>query len=135
MKVIIMGCSRVGARLAELLSRDQHQVTVLDTDATSFRRLPQDFPGVALLGSGLDETSLEEAGIRSADAFIAATQGDNRNIMASQMARHMFNVPRVICRIYDPLRRDLYGELGLETISSTTIVAQMIKEQLADPGE
>jgi len=130
MKVIIMGCSRVGARLAELLYRDGHQVTILDIKADSFRRLEQDFGGAALLGSGLDEAVLRRAGIETADAFITATQGDNRNIMAAQVARHIFNVPRVVCRIYDPLRRDLYSELGLETISSTTIVAQMIKEEL-----
>jgi len=130
MKVIIMGCSRVGARLAELMYRDGHQVTILDVKAESFRRLEQDFGGVALLGSGMDEAVLRRAGIETADAFITATQGDNRNIMAAQVARHIFNVPRVVCRIYDPLRRDLYSELGLETISSTTIVAQMIKEEL-----
>lgn len=130
MKVIIMGCSRVGARLAELLYRDGHQVTILDVKAESFRRLEQDFGGVALLGSGMDEAVLRRAGIETADAFITATQGDNRNIMAAQVARHIFNVPRVVCRIYDPLRRDLYSELGLETISSTTIVAEMIKEEL-----
>lgn len=130
MKAVIMGCSRVGARLAEILSEDGCQVTVLDTDAASFKRLGQKFQGTALLGSGLDETALVKAGIDSADAFIAVTQGDNRNIMASQIARHIFKVPRVVCRIYDPLRRDLYSDLGLETISSTTVVAQMVKESL-----
>jgi len=129
-KVVIMGCSRVGARLAEMLAREGHQVAILDINASSFRRLPQDFTGTALLGSGLDEASLNKAGIKTADVFIAATQGDNRNIMASQIARHIFSVEKVVCRIYDPLRRDLYGELGLETISSTTIVAQMIKDGL-----
>ncbi len=132
MKIVIMGCSRVGARLAEMLVKDGHQVTVLDVNALSFRRLPQDFGGIALLGSGLDENILIEAGIKQADAFVAATQGDNRNIMAGQIARHIYKMPRVVCRIYDPLRRDLYSELGLETISSTTIVAQMIKDGLVD---
>ena len=132
MKIVIMGCSRVGARLAEMLVKDGHQVTVLDVNALSFRRLPQDFGGIALLGSGLDENILIKAGIKQADAFVAATQGDNRNIMAGQIARHIYKVPRVVCRIYDPLRRDLYSELGLETISSTTIVAQMIKDGLVD---
>ena len=115
-----------------MLVKDGHQVTVLDVNALSFRRLPQDFGGIALLGSGLDENILIEAGIKQADAFVAATQGDNRNIMAGQIARHIYKVPRVVCRIYDPLRRDLYSELGLETISSTTIVAQMIKDGLVD---
>ncbi len=73
---------------------------------------------------------MRKADIESADAFVAVTQGDNRNIMASQMAKHIFNVPRVLCRIYDPLRQELYETLGLETISPTTIFAQMMKEIL-----
>jgi trk system potassium uptake protein TrkA len=130
MKVVIMGCGRVGAQLADFLDKEDHEVTVLDTDAYSFRRLPPGFRGTALLGSGLDDETLRKAGIERADAFVAVTQGDNRNIMASQMAQHVFSVPRVLCRIYDPLRRDLYTLLGLEAISPTTIFAQMLKERL-----
>ena len=130
MKVIIMGCGRVGARLAGLLAAEGHQVTVLDTDAYSFRRLPTDFKGIALLGNGLNEGSLKKAGIEEADAFVALTQGDNRNVMAAQIAKHIFNVPRVICRIYDPLRQELYSTLGLEAFSPTTIFAQILKEKL-----
>jgi len=125
-----MGCGRVGALLAVLLDRDGHQVTTLDVDAYSFRRLPPDFKGTALLGNGLDEDALKKAGIEQADAFIAVTQGDNRNVMAAQIAKHIFNVPRVLCRIYDPLRRDLYQLLGLEAISPTTIFARMLKDRL-----
>jgi trk system potassium uptake protein TrkA len=130
MKVVIMGCGRVGARLASLLEKDGHQVNILDTDAYSFRRLPADYSGTALVGNGLDEDSLKKAGIMEADAFVAVTQGDNRNIMASQIAKHIFNVPRVVCRIYDPLRRDLYVTLGIEAISPTTVFAQLLKEKL-----
>ena len=125
-----MGCGRVGARLAGLLAADGHTVTVLDTDAYSFRRLPPDFNGTALIGSGADEETLRKAGIEEADIFVALTQGDNRNVMAAQIAKHIFNVPRVICRIYDPLRQELYSTLGLETFSPTTIFAQMLKEKL-----
>ena len=103
MKVVIMGCSRVGARLAGLLSADGHQVTVLVIDSYSFRRLPPDFNGTALVGNGIDQEALRRAGIEEADVFLALTQGDNRNVMAAQIAKHIFNVPRVICRIYDPL--------------------------------
>ena len=102
----------------------------MDLNIDSFRRLPPEFKGNALLGNGLDEDILKKAGIEKADAFIAVTQGDNRNIMAAQIARHIFNVPKVICRIYDPLRRDLYSMLGLEALSPTTIFAQMLKEKL-----
>ncbi len=125
-----MGCGRVGARLAELLVADGHTVTVLDTDAYSFRRLPPEFNGTALIGSGADEETLKKAGIEEADVFVALTQGDNRNVMAAQIAKHIFNVPRVVCRIYDPLRQELYNTLGLETFSPTTIFAQMLKEKL-----
>tara|TARA_B100000315_G_scaffold251961_1_gene287746 strand:+ start:900 stop:1304 length:405 start_codon:yes stop_codon:yes gene_type:complete len=130
MKVVIMGCGRVGAQLAALLDQDGHQVTTLDTDSYSFRRLPPSFHGRALLGNGLDEETLKRAGIEETDAFIAVTQGDNRNIMASQIAKHVFNVPKVLCRIYDPLRRDLFSSLGLEAISPTTVFAQILKEKL-----
>jgi trk system potassium uptake protein TrkA len=125
-----MGCGRVGAQLAILLDKENHKVTTLDLNVESFRRLPSDFKGKALLGNGLDEDVLKKAGIEEADAFIAVTQGDNRNIMAAQIAKHIFNVPKVICRIYDPLRRDLYSMLGLDALSPTTIFAQMFKEKL-----
>ena len=127
-----MGCGRVGAQLATLLDKEGHQVTAIDVDAYSFRRLPPDFGGTALIGSGVSEDDLKKAGIEEADAFVAVTQGDNRNVMASQIAKHIFKVPKVICRIYDPLRRDIYSLLGLEAISPTTVFAQMLKEKLED---
>jgi trk system potassium uptake protein len=130
MKIIIMGCGRVGAQLADFLDKEKHEVAVLDTDAYSFRRLPPDFQGTALVGNGLNEDMLRKAGIETADAFVAVTQGDNRNIMASQMAKHLFNVPRVLCRIYDPLRRDIFTLLGLEAISPTIIIAQVFEDKL-----
>ena len=130
MKVVIMGCGRVGAQLAGLLDADGHSVTILDTDAYSFRRLPPKFGGTALIGNGINEEALKKAGIEEADAFVAVTQGDNRNVMATQIAKHIFNVPKVICRIYDPLRQELYSTLGVETLSPTTIFAQILKEKL-----
>ena len=130
MKIIIMGCGRVGACLATLLDGEGHEVTVLDLDAYSFRRLPRNFRGTALLGNGIDQEALKRAGIEGADVFFALTQGDNRNIMASQIAQQIFNVPRVVCRIYDPLRQDMYSSLGLESISPTTIIAGILKDKL-----
>ncbi len=130
MKIVIMGCGRSGARLAGLLDIEGHKVTILDIDAYAFRRLPADFAGTALVGNGVDEDSLKKAGIQEADAFIALTQGDNRNIMACQVARHIFNVPKVVCRIYDPLRRELFNSLGIEALSPTTVFAQMLKERI-----
>jgi len=130
MKVVIMGCGRVGAQLAGLLDADGHTVTILDTDAYSFRRLAPTFGGTALVGNGIDEEALKRAGIEEADAFVALTQGDNRNVMAAQIAKRIFNVPRVISRIYDPLRQELYDTLGIEAFSPTTIFAQLVKERL-----
>jgi len=132
MKVVIMGCGRVGGRLAGLLDDEGHKVAILDLDDYSFRRLPPEFGGTALVGNGTDEDALKKAGIEKADAFVALTQGDNRNIMACQIAKHIFNVPRVLCRTYDPLRRELFGSLGIEAFSPTTIFAQMIKKQLLE---
>ena len=130
MKVIIMGCGRVGAQLASLLDAEGHKVTVLDIDAHSFRRLPPSFGGTALVGDGTDEEMLRKAGITEADAFVAVTQGDNRNVMGAQIAKNIFNVKRVICRIYDPLRKDVYEALGLEAISPTTVFAQLLRDKL-----
>ncbi|MBI4286629.1 MAG: TrkA family potassium uptake protein [Chloroflexi bacterium] len=130
MKIVIMGCGRVGGQLATLLDSAGHTVTVLDVDAYAFRRLPTTFSGTALIGNGIDEEAQKRAGIKEADAFVALTQGDNRNIMAAQIAKHIFNVPRVVCRIYDPLRQEMYSKLGIEAISPTTIVAQIFKERL-----
>ena len=130
MKVIIMGCGRVGAQLAAMLDADGHKVTVLDVDPYSFRRLPEGFGGEALGGDGTDENSLKKAGIEEADAFVAVTQGDNRNVMGAQIAKHVFNVNRVACRIYDPLREDFYSGLGVEAISPTRVFVRLLKERL-----
>ena len=105
-------------------------MTVIDLDAYSFRWLPTNFQGTALVGNGLDREVLKKAGIETADVFVVVTQGDNRNLMAAQIAKHIFHVPKVVCRIYDPLRQELYSSLGLETISPTTIFAQMLREKI-----
>ena len=129
-KVVIMGCGRTGGRLANLLDAAGFSVTVMDVDAYSFRRLLPDYKGKVLAGNGIDIESLKKAGIEEADVFVAVTQGDNRNIMAAQIAKYIFNVPRVICRIYDPLRQEFYQTLGLETISPTTIFADILKKRI-----
>lgn len=130
MNILIMGCGRVGAHLASLLDADGHKVTVLDNDSYSFRRLPPDFGGTALMGNGLQQDVLIKAGIETTDIFVATTQGDNRNIMACQVAKHIFNVPRVLCRIYDPLRQELFAGLGIEAISPTKIFAQILRDRI-----
>lgn len=130
MKVLIMGCSRTGARLASLLDMDGHEVTVIDLDAYSFRRLPTSYGGKALVGNGTDEESLKRCGIEEVDTFLALTQGDNRNIMAAQIAKEVFGVERVVCRIYDQLRQEMYEGMELESISPTTIIADILKKKL-----
>ncbi|MFQ5880433.1 MAG: potassium channel family protein [Dehalococcoidia bacterium] len=130
MNVVIMGCGRMGAELAALLDGEGHAVTILDLDAYSFRRLPSDFGGTKLVGNGIDQEVLRRANIEHADAFVAATQGDNRNVMAAQIAKHVFGVPRVVCRIYDPLRAELYTELGLAIFNPTRVGARLLKEAL-----
>jgi len=132
MKVVIMGCGRVGSQLATVMDANGHDVTILDTEDYSFRRLAPNFGGIALLGNGTEEDSLKRAGIEGADAFVAVTQGDNRNVMAAQISKYIFNVPKVICRIYDPLRQELYSTLGLDAFSPTTILTQMLREKLED---
>ncbi len=130
MNIVIMGCGRVGAQLAGMLDEDGHNVTVMDSDTYSFRRLPSSFKGTPLVGDGTDEDYLKKAGIEEADAFIAVTQGDNRNVMAAQIAKHVYNVPKVICRIYDPLREEMYQTLGLETISPTMVGAKLLRDKV-----
>jgi trk system potassium uptake protein TrkA len=134
MKILIMGCGRTGAQLASMLDADGHEITILDTNDFSFHRLPPGFKGTALVGDGTSDDTLIKAGIMKADAFVAVTQGDNRNIMAAQMARHIFKVPKVLLRIYDPLRRELYTKLGFETFSPTLIFAQLLKDNLVNKG-
>ena len=133
MKVVIMGCGRVGAMLASFLDKDGHEVTVLDIQPSSFRRLPGDFRGKKVVGNGIDQDILAKIGVADADAFVAVTQGDNRNVMATQMAKHLFGVPRTLCRIYDPIREEIYRGLGLETISPTIVGATLLKETLDNP--
>ena len=125
-----MGCGRVGARLAQQLTTANHEVTVLDIKSSAFSRLGPDFKGTTMLGNGVDQDLLRRAGIERADAFVAATQGDNRNIMASQIAQHIYGVKRVVTRIYDPLRSDTFSALGLRAISPTIIGANAFYEEL-----
>jgi trk system potassium uptake protein TrkA len=130
MRVVIMGCGRVGARVASLLDHSGNAITVIDTDSRAFRRLPAGFGGETVIGTGIDEDVLRKAGIEEADAFIAVTNGDNRNIMAAQVARLVFEVPVVVCRIYDPVREDTYRRLGLTTVCPTTTISAIILDHV-----
>jgi trk system potassium uptake protein len=135
MKVVIMGCGRVGAGLAVRLAGEGHSVTLLDTDAFAFQRLPEGFAGTCLFGSGTDDRVLEQAGIRQADAFIALASGDNRNILASQKAKEIFGVPVAVTRVKDPLRSELFGGLGLRTFSPTKVGVDLAHDAVFEGGE
>ncbi len=130
MKVVIMGCGRVGAELAANLERAGNSVTILDINPDAFRRLATGFRGRKVVGNGIDQDTLRRACADNPDAFVAVTQGDNRNVMAAQIARHILQVPRVVCRIYDPIREEIYRELGIETISPTRVGARLLMDAL-----
>ncbi len=139
MKVLIVGCGRVGSRLAAQLSEQGHDVTVIDRDQSKLNLAaqrgvldPATFKGDAVVGDGTDAEVLRRAGIEDADAFIAVTEGDNRNIMAAQIAQHVFKVPRVVCRIYDPVREEAYRKLGLSTFCPTVVGAERIYRMLVE---
>lgn len=133
MKVVIMGCGRAGSTVAARLDATGHEVSIIDLDARAFRRLPPDFGGARIEGSGTDDRLLVAAGVREADAFLAVTQGDNRNLLASQMAKHLFGVGTVVARVYDPLRAELFGRLGLRAFSPTRISADLAIDALLGP--
>lgn len=130
MKMIIMGCGRVGEQVSRLMANEGHEVTVIDCDANALARLGPAFRGRTIKGIGFDQKVLIEAGIKSADAFAATSSSDNVNIVAARIARTIFHVPRVVARLYDPRRAEIYRRLGLITISSTTWGAERIRELL-----
>jgi len=129
MKIIVMGCGRVGSSVSRLFAKIGHEVTVIDhQDPSALTRLGTDFKGRVIHGIGFDRDVLLEAGIEHAEAFVAASSSDNANIVAARSARNVFRVPRVIARLYDPLRAEIYQRLGLSTISTTTWGAERIVE-------
>jgi trk system potassium uptake protein TrkA len=116
--VVIMGCGRVGAALSLQLAPLDHTLAVIDQDSTAFRRLGEDFPGRTVHGIGFDKDTLVEAGIEQAAAFAAVSSGDNSNIIAARVARETFGVQRVVARIYDPKRAEVYERLGIPTVAT-----------------
>ena len=134
--MLIVGCGRVGSRLASELDEEGHEVTIVDRDPGSFSRaaareaLSQDFKGNFLVGDGTEADLLRRAGIEEADSFVAVTEGDNRNIMAAQIAKQIYKVPRVVCRIYDPIREEAYRKLGLEVFCPTIEGSRRVRQML-----
>ncbi len=126
MRVIIVGCGRVGARVAAELDQRGEHVTVIDINPRAFNRLPQSFGGETVRGNGTDEDVMRTAGAEQADLLMTLTEGDNRNALTAQLGKHTFGVPRVIAKINDPLRGEAYRALGLETICRTLILGDAL---------
>ena len=135
MNVLIVGCGRVGATLAGLLDAGGHGVTVVDVDRASFAHLPVGFGGTTFLGNGNDLDVLRQNGVDKVDALIALTQGDNRNLMAAQIAKDIFGVKRVFAKVNDPIRAEIYRSKGITTFSRTTILALLVEGMLLGDAE
>lgn len=133
MKIVIVGCGRVGASAADQFDRAGHEVIVLDSSTTAFDRLPASFGGKAIRGDGTDEDVLRRAGAEGADVFLALTEGDNRNVMAAQLGIEAFDVRRVIAKINDPVRAAAYAELGIATLCRTGLMVDAIDTYLGLP--
>ena len=135
MRVIIVGCGRVGSRVATELDQKGETVTVIDIAARAFSRLPSSFGGETVRGNGMDEDTMRSAGAEQADIVMTLTEGDNRNALAAQLAKHTFGVPRVIAKINDPLRGEAYRALGLETICRTIILGDALVQAAVEGAE
>ena len=127
MHVVIMGCGRVGAELTIQLSKGGHSVSIIDKRKQAFERLPPGFDAQTVVGIGFDREILEAAGIRDADAFVAVSNGDNSNIVSARVAQEYYKVPKVIARIYDPRRADIYERLNIPTIASVRWAAKQVQ--------
>jgi trk system potassium uptake protein TrkA len=132
MRYLIVGCGRVGSALAKLLDADGHEIIVVDENPAAFKRLGQKFKGHVVVGTGIDYDVLKRAGAATADGFVSCTDGDNRNIMAALIAQRMFKIKRIVARIYDPPRGQMYRELGIQTVVPTTVGAKLIRDTLMD---
>jgi len=133
-KIVIVGCGRVGASAAELWDDAGHEVVILDIVTAAFERLPSTFRGTALRGDGTDEDVLRRAGAEGADVFLAMTEGDNRNVMAAQVAVEALGVGKVVAKINDPLRATAYAELGIATLCRTGLMMDAINAHLGLPS-
>ena len=134
MHVVILGCGRVGASLATALQRLDHTVAVVDKDESAFHRLGKEFTGLRVTGNGFDRDVLVEAGIESAAAFAAVSNGDNSNIIAARVARETFGVEHVVARIYDPKRAEVYQRLGIPTVATVPWTTDRFLRMLLPEG-
>ena len=131
MKIMIIGCGRQGAELAKILSLNGSEVTVVDKDPTAFERLGPSFKGRVIPGSGIDREVLVDGGIEHADGIAAVTASDEINIVAARLARQVFMVPRVVARVHDPLKAEIYQRLGLMTVTPVMLGTERFRELLS----
>jgi trk system potassium uptake protein TrkA len=129
-KTVIVGCGRVGSVLADAFDRAGQDVIIIDTSTSAFDRLPGTFGGTAIRGDGTDEDTLRRAGAESADLFMAMTEGDNRNVMAAQLAVEALDARQVIAKINDPVRAAAYADLGINTLCRTNLMAAAVNDFL-----
>jgi len=135
-KVVIMGCGRVGAALATDMEQEGNDVLVLDIDPEAFRFLPDGFRGTTYVGNGMDVDVQRKIGVDKADVFVSTTRGDNRNVMAAQIAKHVFGVKVAASRVFDPLREEMYRNMGLRTINPSRVQSKRLKRIIeADSDE
>ncbi|HEX5205915.1 potassium channel family protein [Paractinoplanes rhizophilus] len=134
MHVVIMGCGRLGSTLAHNLESRGHSVAVIDQNADAFRRLGSDFGGITVTGVGFDRDVMRAAGIERADAFAAVSSGDNSNIISARLARETFGVSRVVARIYDSRRAQVYERLGIPTVATIRWAADRMVRHLVPEG-
>ena len=134
MHVVIMGCGRLGSTLAHNLDARGHSVAVIDQNADAFRRLGAEFGGITVTGIGFDRDVLRSAGIERADAFAAVSSGDNSNIISARLARETFGVSRVVARIYDSKRAQVYERLGIPTVATIRWAADRMVRHLVPEG-
>lgn len=132
MYIIIVGCGRVGSELAKLLANEGHNVVVIDKKESAFKCMGSDFNGLTVTGDGFDVDLLKEAGIEQADAFCTVTDNDNANIMSGQVAKKIFHIPKIITRINDSQYAHIYKELGIDIVSSTTLLTSMIRNKIIE---
>ncbi|MFW6238487.1 MAG: potassium channel family protein [Halanaerobiales bacterium] len=130
MYIIVIGCGKIGSMLANMLSRENHNVVVIDRDSENFSSLASDFTGITIEGNGIDEDVLESAGIEKAEALLAVTDDDNSNIMASQIAARFFAVDNVISRLDNPSREFLLQDSGIEVINTIKLSAFSVRNKL-----
>jgi len=135
MNVVIMGCGRVGAELTVQLAKAGHHVSIVDKRREAFDRLPPGFEARTVVGVGYDRDVLEEAGIKEAEAFIAVSNGDNSNIVSARVAREHYHIQRVVARIYDPKRAEIYERLDIPTIATVRWAAKQILMMLLHSRE